>query len=211
MHRFYFSRLGLCDEASEAVTATTSGAPTEGEKQEAANKQEQTKEPGAQNAPPAGGEVKADTPPAAPVAPSFLDTAKSLLKPKADLQAANRQLTADNGVLRAQVAQLNAELGTVRGQLDALKQERAQLQALFDQAQAEKVDVQTAVTHELASQGVPPKALPGQVAAGASSEETLEELNTRLQGATDPGERGKIAAQMKALREKANKQGTGKN
>lgn len=213
MQRFYFSRLGLCDEASDVVVTASGagGAPSAPEQQAAANQQEQTQQPGgAANpplvAPPAVAPA-ATTPAASSAAePSFMDTAKSMFAGKPQLLAQNRALTTENGMLKAELAQAKQTLAGVQTQLATLQGERAELQRLFDQAQAEQTTVSAAVnqavTNELGGLGVPPKNLPAAVAAGPGSAETEEELRTQLRATTDPGESGKLVAKINAIRAK---------
>jgi hypothetical protein len=182
MHRHLFHRLGLMESAPETPGPVIGGAAT----------------PEAASAPAAPAAAEA-------VKPGLLDTARGIVSSNANLVAANRLLTTNNGQLTAEVARLTTELATATTALTAANTELANVRAALDLAAKEKTDLNTEVTHQLASAGIPESGLPAAGGKAAAGEETLEELQTQLTTTHDSVARGKIVAQMQAARAKQNK------
>lgn len=178
MHRFYFSRLGLCDEANDTPSAG-GGAP----------------------APAAAAEPTAPAAAAAPEAkPGLLDSARAMVSSNAQLLASNRELTTLNGSLRAENARLLNELSTARAAQQAAEGELATVRQTLESAQQQQRSAQQIATDTVASLGVPETGLPAAAAKGAPPrEQAIDELREQLGTTTDSAERGRLVAKIKAL------------
>lgn len=193
MHRHYFQRLGLLTPATESTA------------------QEAT--PGAATTPLAASPPAAITPPST-AKPGVIDNAIALFRDKGALTAEITTLKASNGSLIARVSQLETDLVTVTTERDTLKADFSRLESALAQATKEKTDVQTEVTHQLATANVPPAVLPKVVskpgengAAAGSIDEQIEDLNSRIEASTDSKEKGRLGQQVWDLMVQQSKSG----
>lgn len=186
MHRLHFSRLGLCNEASD-VSETSSGAPA----------------PAADPATPEA--------PAASAAVSRIDRIQALFRGAdknaaliADLQAQLASLTQEKTQLLGQLDQHRSELENARTLVATLTTER-------DTALAEIKKVDDAVVDALSGIGVSQADLPAAAASGAI-EPDADELAEQAERESDPVKKALLAKRsLQLLREKAQAQKPGRN
>lgn len=180
MHQFYFSRLGLCDEAAETAI-TTPAAPAA------------AAAPGAKPAEAAAAATTIEPPKV--VKASVVDQAINLFKDKGALGA-------EIATLKSQLSQITTERDGLRAQLTTVTAERNEFQANFTkleaalaQANASAVSVHQEVTHQLASVGVPDAQLPktGGAGAGTTSEDLAKQYDEQAEAASDPVEKGRLS------------------
>lgn len=134
--------------------------------------------------------------------PGILDNARALVSDKAKLQTANSALAKENGTLKAETSRLTAELATITAERDSLITERDSIQAALDTAKADAQDVNEKTRDELAGLGQPESELPAK--GGKTAPQSLDEIREAMKNTDDPKEKGKLAAQAIALRNKMN-------
>ena len=185
MHRFYFSRLGLCEEAAELPAGN-----------------------GGVNAPPAAAPGATQPPSTAPpVKAGVIDGAIAMFKDKGQLNAELKALRQTNADQAAQITGLQTQLATVTGERDSLRTDFTRLETALTAAGQEKKTVEQEVVTQLASAGVPELALPrGAAAAAATGPGTIDEqitaLNDKIEKTADPKEKGRLANEVWALMKK---------
>lgn len=121
----------------------------------------------------------------------------------ATVAALRADLTARDTTIADLTAQLTARDNTIATQLAELQTFRAQaadLQAAVTQLEAQRTTVQTEVIHQLAAAGLPEGQLPRGTTSAAPTA-TAEELWQQAEAASDPKEKGRLAAQALKLTE----------
>ena len=152
----------------------------------------------------------AETPPA-PAAPAaaktgVIDSAISMFKDKGAMQNEITTLKKTNGDLTAEVTRLKEQVKTITAERDNLQAGFSRLETALKQAETEKTTVQTEVTHQLATTGVPEAKLPAGApapAAQSSDEDRIAELNKQIEASTDSKERGRLANEVWDLMRKS--------
>jgi chromosome segregation ATPase len=128
-----------------------------------------------------------------------IDSAIAMFRDKGSLAGEITTLKATNGKLTADLAATHAQLATVTAERDNLQAGFSRLEAALAEAAKEKTTLQTEVTHQLASAGVPETALPKPVTT-ASSAETVEELRKQLESPTlTAQQRGDLVARIRKI------------
>lgn len=196
MHKFYFHRLGLCEEAGESAGPTSGGTtpppPATPPAEAAAAKT--AVEPPAVTAAKAGVE-----PPAVAASKAgVVDRAVALFKDKGALGAEIATLKSEVSRVKIERDGLKAQLAAITTDRDGLKAEFTRLETALAAANAEKTTVQTEVAHQLAAQGVPEAQLPkagGSATAQGNLDEQIADLNERAAASDDPLEKGRLAKQ----------------
>ncbi len=173
MHRFYFQRLGLCEEAGETSPAP-SGAAVPAETPAAAAPANPP------TAPPADA-------PAAQAKVGLLDRARAIAagaggnaQTIANLQQQLVGVTAERDGLLTQIA-------TAQGRLTLLENENTQLKA-----------VAKSVEETLSAIGIPEASLPAQSPAAVATA-TAAEVAAQADAETDPRKKGDLARQSLSL------------
>lgn len=152
-----------------------------------------------------------ETPPpadsASAVKPGVIAQATALLRGANGNAAAIAALRADLTTRDATIEQLRSELAardaTITGlntELAAFRTQAADLQAAVTALQTKQTDVQTEVIHQLAAAGLPENQLPAG-STSAAPQATAEELWQQAEAASDPKEKGRLAAQALKLTE----------
>lgn len=190
MHSFYFRRLGL-------MAAATAEAPPAGGAAAASTTE-----------PEGGQEPKGEEPEPEASKPGVIDTAVAALRSKGGLAKEISALKQERDGLAKEKADLAAQLTAVTQERDELKQQFAKLEAAHAELENEQATVQTEVTHQLATAGVPETRLPkgGATAeASASIDERIADLSKRAEETKDPKEAGQLAKQAwNLMAEKSN-------
>jgi len=129
--------------------------------------------------------------------PTLLQRAQALVKSKPALQAEasdlKKQLAQaldDNALLTARVSELEEEAVNLNTELTSVE-------AVVSTLEAERKTAFQEATEMVAATGVPAADLPEQE---AEPDETLATLEASLSAATDPREKGKIAAKIRTMR-----------
>lgn len=182
MHRFYFSRLGLCEEAGELVPATASGAPVVPT--------------------PAVEQPKANAPPALAAKAGFVDRALAMVKDKGALAGEIVTLKQTNAAQLTEITTLRTQLAATTTERDTAVGQIAQIQTALDASEKQNKDVQTEATELLASIGVPEARLPKAAKGSGTPEADLDSILEAMKAETDPVAKGRLAAQAGKLREK---------
>lgn len=178
MHRFFFHRLGLCDEQGEAPIATSGApAPVAAEPQIADDPVKLT----------IGQRLSAALASKESLQTKIVEQGNTLTEQAATITDLQAQLT----WATAKVAQLEADAAEVETALHAAEAESATLKA-----QA-KTAAQLA-NEKVAALGFPAAQLPAASASisAATDEEQIADLTKKLEASKDPGERGRLSQQI---------------
>lgn len=177
--------LALCAPAGETPEATIAGTPP---------------------APEATPVVETTTPPEPPK-PGVIAQAVSLLRGAnsnaATIAALRADLAARDATIADYTAQITARDQTIQGlneQLTTFRAQEAQLQSTITALETQRTDVQTEVIHQLAAAGLPEGQLP-RGSSAAAPVASAEELWQQAEAASDPKEKGRLAAQALKLTE----------
>jgi len=156
--------------------------------------------------------ANAETPPVAPAAPVAAPLSLGSRLAAAYEELAGRGDSAKIAALQSQVTALTGERDSLQGNLAAAQQKIAALDGDLAAARARVREAETAVEgfeakvrsasiSAVAAAGIPAEQLP-QIAA--TGEDPATKLRADLAETTDPVKRGKIAAQLLALRAGSN-------
>lgn len=178
MHRYYFQRIGLCDEQGDAPQTTGGGVATP------------TGEP-----PPNDPKAEASTQPEAK--PSVIDSAINLLRSKASITAELTGLKDQVGVLSSERDALKTQVTALITERDGLKAEQQRLADALDTAKLEATSVGQSTVAALASLGVPESTLPQASVAGEtlSKSARIEQINKQIETETDQAKRTSLRAE----------------
>lgn len=182
MYPFYFSRLGLCEEAGEAAAPVLGGAVVP---------------PIAEAAAPA----ESATTGLIARARAIMDGGTKNAERIARLEKYNADLLAKHAAITLQHDQALEQVRMITIERDEAKSQLAEIGKLFATEQAKVKTMEDGVTDALASMGVPMAQLPANAAAPVA-EPTLEELQEAGEKESDPVRKGEIAAKIIKLREK---------
>lgn len=144
---------------------------------------------------------------AEPPKPGVIAQATALLRGAngnaATIAALRGDLTARDATIAALQADLATRDATITGltaELQTFRAQAADLQTVVQTLESQRTDVQTEVIHQLAAAGLPEAQLPKGSSAAAPTA-TAEELWQQAEAASDPKEKGRLAAQALKLTE----------
>ncbi len=195
MHRFYFARLGFCSPAGDAPEPTIGGA---------------TPPAPALVTPPAEPGVQVPTPETEK--PGIGARAIAMFQGKGELINKITTLETQVTTITTERDDFKTQLTAALAERDGFKAELTKIETALGVEQSANKNVQTEVTHQLATIGVPPAQLPkpatAPAAVPADNASKIEALNDRIAAEKDPRVKGQLANEawdlMKATKPSGN-------
>lgn len=136
-----------------------------------------------------------------PREPTVGERVQAILRSRGGLQAQANDLSQRVNQLESSVQSLTTERDAAVQRAEAAEARVTEYETELARLEGEARTVSQGVADEMAQMGIPERMLPEESSQGSDPQETIEQLEARLEKTTDPKAAGIIAKKLKALEE----------